>query len=62
MSDAIPNRLLRIPEAARYLGSTISAVRALIWSRELPYVKIGQRYLIDRADLDAFIQKTKKVA
>ena len=31
------------------------AIRQAIWSKELPACKIGNRYLIDRGDLDSFI-------
>jgi excisionase family DNA binding protein len=31
------------------------AIRQAIWSKELPACMIGKRYLIDRGDLDRFI-------
>jgi excisionase family DNA binding protein len=55
-------RLLRIPEAAAYLSTTVRAVRTLIWRREIPFVPIGKRYLIDKNDLDAYIEKAKRTA
>jgi excisionase family DNA binding protein len=39
MSDS---RLLRIPEAAKYLNTTVRQIRSLIWRREIPFVSIGQ--------------------
>ncbi len=52
-------RLLRIAEAAAYLGATPWFVRSLIWSKAIPYVPCGKRYLIDRQDLDAYIEFAK---
>jgi excisionase family DNA binding protein len=37
---AIPPRLLRTAEAARYLGLGAKAIRALIQSGQLPYVQL----------------------
>jgi excisionase family DNA binding protein len=50
-------RLLTIPQAAVYLAATVWAVRALLWSRKIPHVVIGKRHLIDRGDLDRFIDR-----
>jgi excisionase family DNA binding protein len=55
-------RLLRIPEAAEYLKTTVRQIRTLIYKRELPYIPLGQRYLIDVHDLDALIEKVKRTA
>lgn len=46
--------LLTIPEAARYLNSTIWLVRTLIWTRQLRAIKLGRRYLIAPEDLEAY--------
>ncbi|MFZ0804139.1 MAG: helix-turn-helix domain-containing protein [Terriglobales bacterium] len=48
-------RLITIKHAAEYCSCSVWAIRQAIWSRELPACMIGKRYLIDRADLDAFI-------
>ncbi len=49
--------LLTIPQAAEYLGAATEwAVRRLIYSGKLPYIKIGKRFNIRRKDLDAFIE------
>ena len=53
------SRLLGIPQAAIYLGSTVWAIRSLIWENQIPYVKIGKRLLLDRSDLDAFVDGNK---
>jgi excisionase family DNA binding protein len=57
--DANGPRLLRILEAARYLSSTPWFVRTLIWTKEIPYVRAGKRHLVDRRDLDAYIESVK---
>lgn len=51
----ITPRLLTIKQAAVYLSAATWAVRELLWSRTIPYVAIGRRHLIDRGDLDRYI-------
>ena len=51
----ITPRLVTIKQAAAYCSCSVWAIRDVIWSRELPACKIGRRYLVDRKDLDAFI-------
>ena len=43
-------RGLRVQDAARYLGCTVSFVRSKIWSGELPALLLGKRYVLDRLD------------
>jgi excisionase family DNA binding protein len=52
-------RLYSIPEAARYLGRTVWALREMLWAGKLPYVKDGKRILLDIRDVDAWIEKSK---
>ena len=52
---SIAPRLVTIKQAASYCSCSVWAIRDVIWSRELPACKIGKRYLIDRGDLDRFI-------
>ena len=52
-------RLLGVREAATYLGSTVWAIRTLVWEEQVPHIKIGKRLLIDRADLDKFVDQHK---
>lgn len=52
-------RLLTIPAAASYLSATTWAIRCLIWEGALPYVRLGRRHLVDRADLDALVDRHK---
>lgn len=57
-------RLLRCAQAARYLGTSKKQILRLILTRELPYVQVGPHpnspFLIDRADLDRFVQSHKQ--
>lgn len=60
---SIPNpepRLLNVRQAAAYLGATVWFVRSLVWASAIPHVVFGKRILIDRQDLDKFIENSKK--
>jgi excisionase family DNA binding protein len=52
-------RLLNVKGGAEYLCAHPWAIRQMIRSRELPHVKIGRAFLIDRLDLDRYIEKNK---
>jgi len=52
-------RLFSIKEAAVYLSKGVFGVRTLIWNGDLPIVRDGRRILLDRNDLDGFIEKNK---
>ena len=55
-------RLLRTREAARYLGLGSKAIRQLIVCGQLPYVQMkpgNSPFLLDRRDLDRFIEMHK---
>jgi len=52
-------RLLSVNDAATYLGAHLWAIRQMVRKRELPYVQIGRKHLIDKVDLDKFIEKNK---
>jgi excisionase family DNA binding protein len=55
-------RTLTVQAAAYYLSSTVKFVRSLIWTRQLPYLKVGKRFVIDQADLDRWIDQNKQTA
>ena len=55
-------RLLRIAEAAKYLGTTPWQIRSLIWSRTISRVRLGRRDLIDIHDLDKLVEQRKAAA
>jgi len=49
--------MFRLREAALYLGTTESAVRRMVRRRQIPYMILGHRYLIDRLALDRYIEQ-----
>jgi excisionase family DNA binding protein len=51
--------LVTIPQAARMLSSTVWSVRGLLWAKKIPHVQIGRRFLIDPADLHAYVRQLK---
>ena len=51
--------LLDIKSAARLISSTPWTIRHLLWAKKIPFVKIGRRFLIDPADLRAYVAKLK---
>ena len=65
-------RLLDLKAAATYLGLSYWTVRDLVLAGKLPSVKIScprsgdgrtiRRILVDRHDLDAFIEQSKEIA
>ena len=57
--QSLQPRLLSQHEAARYLGISYWTLRDLIFRREIPFVKIGRRILVDRLDLDAYLNRSK---
>lgn len=58
-ASSISPRLLSQQEAALYLGISYWTVRDLVFRRELPFVKIGRRVLVDRTDLDDYLDRSK---
>jgi hypothetical protein len=61
-------RMLPVPAAAQYLGTTQWFIRTQCWEYRrktgegLPFLILGKRIVIDRADLDKFIEKQKAAA
>ena len=51
--------LLSVKDAAVYLGRSEQSIQHLIFSRELPVVRVGRRVHLDRRDLDLWIEKNK---
>lgn len=60
MSTDVQPRLMTIPQAAAYLASRVWTIRSLIWSGELPRIRAGKRFLLDRADLDRWVERSKE--
>ena len=55
-------RLVRVREAAEYLGSSPWKVRQLIADRRIPFVQDGDGpFWIDIRDLDSFIEQNKRL-
>ncbi len=52
-------RLYSIKELVRDIGATEWFWRSQIWDGQLPYVQVGRKMLIDREDIEAFIQNHK---
>ncbi len=53
-------RYLSIREMQELLGISKSLAYNLVYRREIPYMKIGiRRYLIDRVDIDEYLQRNK---
>jgi excisionase family DNA binding protein len=52
-------RLLTVDRAAAYLGLTREAVQHLVTFSKVPVVRADRRVLLDRRDLDAWIQEHK---
>lgn len=57
--NGLPPRLLSQHEAAAYLGISYWTLRDLTFRGEVPHVKIGRRILVDRLDLDAYLDRVK---
>jgi hypothetical protein len=56
-------RLLPLKDAAQWLGLTVWAMRERIWAGQIPVVQFpgGRKQYIDIQDLEAFIQRNKRV-
>jgi excisionase family DNA binding protein len=59
IAEVVP-RGLGIHEAAQYLSVTVCFVRALITTGEIPYVIAGKRFILDRLDLDRWLESRKQ--
>jgi excisionase family DNA binding protein len=56
-NQPVTPRLLTIKQAAVYLSSAVWAVRQLCWSRRLRHIKLGNKYVIPREELDRYINE-----
>ncbi len=57
----IQPRLLDYKSAGAYLSLSYWSLRELVLNGEIPHVKFGKKILIDRQDLDAWIERHKEV-
>lgn len=53
-------RWLSVSDAADYLSVRPYTIRDLVWRGELPYVRLGKRFVFDRADLDKLAESRKQ--
>ena len=51
--------LLSVREAGKILGISHHTIRAWIYQRRLPVVRLGRRVLIRREDLEDFIRRNR---
>ena len=56
-SPVVESLSVDIPTAARMLGGTVRAVRGLIWSKRLPYIKIGKKHCVPVQALREFVRR-----
>ncbi len=54
-------RLLDYKAAGVYLSLSYWSLRELILNGEIPHLRFGKKILIDRQDLDAWIEQRKEV-
>ena len=54
-------RLFTLKEAAKYLGRSEWSMRELIWTGEIPVVRVegGRKIFLDIQDLNKFIDRNK---
>jgi excisionase family DNA binding protein len=53
------SRLLTLKEAAQYISHCYDFMRDMVNRGEIPYVPKGDQKLVDRLDLDKWIEKNK---
>jgi excisionase family DNA binding protein len=53
-------RLLSYPDAATYLGISLSYMKQLAKKGEIPKTEVGSRVLFDRVELDEFVERLKR--
>jgi excisionase family DNA binding protein len=57
--DAPFRRLLSLATAARYVALSYWTLRTLLHRGEIPFIRAGRRLLVDRLDLDHWIEANK---
>jgi len=63
LDPADPERLLTVADLAQKLNVGVSWVYAKVESRELPYVRLGQRYLRFRpSDIESYLRSQQRGA
>lgn len=54
-------RLLTVKQAARFLATTPKTLYAMVWRREIVFVKIGRSVRFDLKDLEQMIERAKVI-
>ena len=62
ISNPLRQRLFSIKDAATYLGFSVRSIRNLVYSRQLPIVRLGKKIFFDIKDLDLWIESNKGLA
>jgi len=57
--SSIAPRLFRVLDIVKYLNCTVGFADGLMREGTLPVVVLGKRHLIDKKDLDDYIEKLK---
>jgi hypothetical protein len=57
--SSVAPRLFRVIDITKYLNCTFSFADSLMRGRTLPVVVLGKRHLIDKRDLDDYIENLK---
>jgi excisionase family DNA binding protein len=52
-------RLMLPKSGAEYICVSVDVMRDMIKNGEIPFIRNGRRYLVDRVDLDKWIEKNK---
>ena len=60
--DRPKKRLYTVVQASEYLGLSIWSVRKRISDRQIPYVSVGRRVMLDIYKLDEWIEEHEMVA
>jgi excisionase family DNA binding protein len=55
-------RLMRIQDAAKYLSATTWQVETLLRERVIPSFVLGKRRVVDRLELDRYVERRNAVA
>ena len=59
VDEKLQRRLLRLREAAEYLGIGESTLRSWLRDGRIAHVKMGHTVRVDRVDLDQYIERSR---
>jgi len=60
-TNVLQPRLLSYEAASRYLSLSYWSVRTMVTGGQIPHIRSGKRILIDREDLDIWIDQHKDI-